>query len=221
MRDPARIPEMCRLLQQAWERVPDQRLGQLLVNAIAPAVPAPPVFYAEEGAVRRGLERIAREGLPEPELPLHGEVAPEWRTLGEPAPTTVVLEGARVGHFSVDSLFCQVLEVRFAGEYRHGSEGTPDAEAMAQTMASLLVRASADVVLLDLSALRYAWGNTIMMLFEVIGRFDAEYPLGVSVLAGPLSVGGLTSLGARVHTDFAAALDDAKAQAVRRSHDIG
>ncbi len=32
MRDPERIPEMLELLGKVWEIVPDQRLGQLIVN---------------------------------------------------------------------------------------------------------------------------------------------------------------------------------------------
>jgi hypothetical protein len=47
MRDPARIPEMCRLLQRAWERVPDLRLGQLVIDAIGPTEPCREMFYAE------------------------------------------------------------------------------------------------------------------------------------------------------------------------------
>ena len=34
MRDPNRIKEVCNLLKQAWEKDPDQRLGQFLMNYI-------------------------------------------------------------------------------------------------------------------------------------------------------------------------------------------
>jgi len=222
MRDPGRIPELCRLLQRAWERVPDQRLGQLVVNAIAPSAPCQEVFYAEESRVRRGLERLAQQGLADPELPSHVEAAIRWEALGEPTPTTVTLEGARLGSFDVDSYFCRVLEVRFGGEYRHGSLGNPDADAMVSWLAELLARAEPDVVLLDLSALRYTWGDGLLRVFEQIGRFDADQPLGVTVLGGPASAPALSSLGVLVvHTEPAKALDDAKRQAVRRSFDIG
>ena len=33
MRDPKRIPEMVEVLRTLWEKHPDQRLGQLIVNA--------------------------------------------------------------------------------------------------------------------------------------------------------------------------------------------
>ncbi len=221
MRDPARIPEMCRLLQRAWERAPDLRLGQLVVNAIAPASPCAEVFYAEESRTRRGLERLVRAGAAEPELPSHREAAIDWESVGEPAATTVTFEGARVGSFSVDMWFCQVLEARLGGEYREGSLGNPDADAMVHWIAGLLVRTTPDVVLLDLSALRYTWGDGLLRVFEVLGRFDGDHPLGVTVLGGEASTPALRSLGLVVHTEPAAALDDARKQALQRSIDIG
>lgn len=33
-RDPKRIREMCDMLRDAWEKVPDQRLGQFLLNYV-------------------------------------------------------------------------------------------------------------------------------------------------------------------------------------------
>ena len=92
---------------------------------------------------------------------------------------------------------------------------------MVQHVLALLARAEPDVVLLDLSELRYAWGDGLLRVFETIARFDAEYPLGVTVLGGPGSTAGLTSLGVTVHDDPAAALEDAKVQALQRSMDIG
>jgi hypothetical protein len=221
MRDPARIPEMCRLLQRAWERVPDQRLGQLVVNAVGPADPCREVFYCEESRTRRGLERLAAEGMAEPVPPSHREATVGWKELGEPASTTVTFEDARMGTFEVDAFFCQVLEARFGGEYREGSLGKPDADAMVRWLAVLLARTEPDVVLLDLSALRYTWGDGLLRLFELLSRFDSDEPLGVAVLGGPASAPALGSLGVRVHTDPAAALDDAMRQAMARSFDIG
>lgn len=34
MRDPARIPEILARIQKVWEQHPDQRLGQLIENAL-------------------------------------------------------------------------------------------------------------------------------------------------------------------------------------------
>lgn len=221
MRDPARIPELCQLLQRAWERSPDARLGQLMINAVRPPQPCPQVFYAEDGRVRRGLQRLASEGIDPPDLPSAHGAQPQWETLGEPAATTVTFEGARLGSFDVGLLFCQVLEIRFGGEYRDGSAGKPDAAAMVEHVITRLVRTEPDVVLLDLSSLRYAWGDGLLRMFEVIGQFDTEYPLGAVVLGGPRSASALVSLGVAVHTDATAAQEDAKAQAVRRAADIG
>ena len=36
MRDPARIPRILEALRVEWERMPDMRLGQLLINAMPP-----------------------------------------------------------------------------------------------------------------------------------------------------------------------------------------
>ncbi|MFV8754601.1 hypothetical protein ACNOYE_28975 [Nannocystaceae bacterium ST9] len=221
MRDPARIPELCRLLQRAWERVPDQRLGQLLVNAVRPGVPCREVFYAEDGRTQAGLEAIARHGLPDPELPPHDHVELEWTALEEPAPTTLSCEGAREASFTIDSFFCQILELRFAGEYRHGSLGKPDADAMIRWLAVALVRSEPDVLLLDLSRLRYSWGDGIIRVLDVLGHFDRDQPLGLAVLAGPDSEAGLRSLGMQVHVDRERALADAIQQALARSVDIG
>jgi hypothetical protein len=221
MRDPARIPDLCRLLQRAWERSPDQRLGQLVVNAIAPQSPCPAVFYAEDSRVRRGLERLARDGAAEPELPSHREAVIGWEQVGEPPPATVILTNTRLGTFEVGIYLCQVLEVAFGGEYRSGSLGNPDADAMMRHLAVLIVRTQPDVVLLDLSSLRYAWGDRLLGVFELIQRSDPDHPLGVTVLGGPDSAPALRSLGLTVHTDAPRALDDAMRQAVARSRDIG
>ena len=63
MRDPQRIDPLLTLLGDVWQRHPDMRLGQLLVNAIRPKAPVPEIFYAEDDRVLEGLQRIA-EGLP-------------------------------------------------------------------------------------------------------------------------------------------------------------
>lgn len=49
-------------LREAWLRHPEQRLGQLLVNAANPKTPCPELFYLEDQAL---LERLK----PPPENP--------------------------------------------------------------------------------------------------------------------------------------------------------
>lgn len=34
MRDPKRIPRMCKKIERVWKEFPDQRLGQLLANYV-------------------------------------------------------------------------------------------------------------------------------------------------------------------------------------------
>lgn len=51
MRDPNRIPEVLDLIEQLWEKYPDWRLGQLLVNVSD----TNDVFYVEDDRVVKGL----------------------------------------------------------------------------------------------------------------------------------------------------------------------
>lgn len=55
MRDPNRIIPVLDAVREVWERDPDLRLGQLIVNAIRPRHPVPEVFYAEDERVVAGL----------------------------------------------------------------------------------------------------------------------------------------------------------------------
>jgi hypothetical protein len=57
-RDPARIDQVLEVLRKVWAEFPDLRLGQLLVNAIRPAVP--------RGVQRRGHDPRAQAGGPRP-----------------------------------------------------------------------------------------------------------------------------------------------------------
>jgi len=221
MRDPSRIDELVELLRRAWRRVPDQRLGQLLVNVARPTRPAPEIFHLEDTQLRRALLRFESEASEPPQQPLTSGATLSWEEVGAPAASTVRLQGARLATFEVGQLFCQVLEVQFSGEYRHGSQGNPDADAMALALSGLLLRTEPDVLLLDLSQLHYAWGDGIMRVLDSIGRFDKDYPVEVVLLAGPESEGGLKALGAAVHLDANEALEAAKALAVKRTHDIG
>ncbi|MEZ6188115.1 MAG: hypothetical protein R3F62_24290 [Planctomycetota bacterium] len=55
MRDPERIPEILALVQQVWERHPDERLGQLLLNACRGCSGWPDVWSVEDDALVAGL----------------------------------------------------------------------------------------------------------------------------------------------------------------------
>ena len=59
-RDPARIPETLQQLQQLWEAYPDLRLGQLLMNFVAPAASCPELHTIEDDELVRKL--IAQTG---------------------------------------------------------------------------------------------------------------------------------------------------------------
>ncbi len=221
MRDPARIPELCELLQRTWQRSPDLRLGQLVVNAIKPESPCPAVFHAEDNTIRRGLNALVERGAEAPPIPPLGPIKLEWETVAEPPATTLSFDGIRLASFDAGPWWCEVLEVRVGGEYREGSRGNPDAQAMAVHVAALLARYEPDVILLDLSRLRYRWGNSILRVFEVIARFGGAFPVEVVVRGGPESAPALGTLGLIVQTDEAAALEEAKSKALRRSMAIG
>ncbi|WP_106094885.1 hypothetical protein [Enhygromyxa salina] len=221
MGDPSRISEVCALLERAWSSAPSMRLGQLIVVAIAPTQPCPQVFAAEDNRTRAGLERVLERGGARPPLPASDAVTLEWKPVVPLRPTTVTLAGAQLASFELGSLFCELLEVRFAGEYRHGSQGSPDAEAMVEHLAPLLARLEPDVVLLDFSQLRYRWGDGLLGVCQKITAYDAEFPIAVVTLGGPDSLGGLRSLGLEAHAEREAALADAKRLAVVRSAAIG
>lgn len=221
MRDPERIDEILDMVRHAWKRVPDQRLGQLLVNVARPPRPVPEIFHLEDTTLRNALLKFLTEGAPQAELPSAADAELSWEEVGEPAPSTVRMKSACLATFEVGELFCQVLVVRFVGEYRKGSEGSPDADAMALALWGLLLRTEPDVVLLDLSGLCYTWGDGMVRVLDAIGRFDVNHPIEVVLLAGPESQGGLASLGAATYLDAHDALEAAKALAVKRSDDIG
>jgi hypothetical protein len=46
MRDPKRIPRICRKLKEAWMKHPDQRLGQFISNLLGPG--PHDVFFLED-----------------------------------------------------------------------------------------------------------------------------------------------------------------------------
>ena len=63
MRDPKRIEPMIQLVWDVWQRSPDLRLGQILVNAIRPTEPCPQVFSAEDDTIARGLEEMLKRSI--------------------------------------------------------------------------------------------------------------------------------------------------------------
>ena len=54
-RDPARIPEVLRLLGEVWQRQPDLRLGQLLLNHLHAASPRSELYSVEDDVLLRCL----------------------------------------------------------------------------------------------------------------------------------------------------------------------
>lgn len=54
MRDPNRIPEILKLVQESWERSPDLRLGQFVCNLAAILGKRDP-FYLEDDELLKAL----------------------------------------------------------------------------------------------------------------------------------------------------------------------
>lgn len=60
MRDPARIRQMCALLEQVWSQVPDQRLGQLIENIVPLHTAQGDLYYLEDDEFLGALLRTKR-----------------------------------------------------------------------------------------------------------------------------------------------------------------
>ena len=59
MRDPKRIPKVLAKVQELWEKYPDERLLQLLINAagtVKDVGPAPNLFYVEDDLLQKGVD---------------------------------------------------------------------------------------------------------------------------------------------------------------------
>jgi len=54
-RDPNRIPEVLLLIGEVWEKQPDLRLGQLLLNYLEVQTPCPELYYIEDDALLKKL----------------------------------------------------------------------------------------------------------------------------------------------------------------------
>ncbi|MGD9710507.1 MAG: hypothetical protein AB7V46_00365 [Thermomicrobiales bacterium] len=57
MRDPQRIDEMLLDLAAVWQKSPDLRLGQLLVNLVRPSEPCPQIFSIEDAELHKNIRR--------------------------------------------------------------------------------------------------------------------------------------------------------------------
>lgn len=60
MRDPNRIPQMLKAIEELWRASPDLRLGQLLVTATNMSgrpVVCPEIFYVEDDVLLKGVEQ--------------------------------------------------------------------------------------------------------------------------------------------------------------------
>ena len=68
MRNPNRIPEMIELISKVWERYPDLRLGQLIINAALPRDPCPQVFYIEDDVMKERLLSMLSPQWPNKEV---------------------------------------------------------------------------------------------------------------------------------------------------------
>lgn len=57
MRPESRIEVICELLREAWHKVPDWRLGQLIDNILGVNDP----FYVEDTRLKEALEEFLKE----------------------------------------------------------------------------------------------------------------------------------------------------------------
>jgi hypothetical protein len=58
-RDPSRIDPVLQAIRKVWAEYPDMRLGQLLVNAIAPKEPCAELYSIEDMVLIRKLVKLA------------------------------------------------------------------------------------------------------------------------------------------------------------------
>ncbi len=78
-----------------------------------------------------------------------------------------------------------VLILQFSGEYRFGSAGNPDAYFMHAICSVAVIAWEPKAVILDLSELKYEWGDMLELAFNVPSRQPfLDPPLRV-VVAGP------------------------------------
>jgi hypothetical protein len=58
MRDPGRIDEILEAIRRVWKENPDLRLGQLLIDAVIPRIPAPDIFSIEDSRILVQLNEL-------------------------------------------------------------------------------------------------------------------------------------------------------------------
>lgn len=96
------------------------------------------------------------------------------------------------GHFPT-------LVIKFAGEYRWGSEGWPDATYMRAMAKAGIEALNASSVIYDASELSYRWGNNINVAFPNV---DCEPPLvPVAIVIGPGCAPGMPHLWSLLATN--------------------
>ena len=65
MRDPKRIPEVLKEIENIWKKYPDFRLGQLLINSLSASSPKEQmdrvIFYMEDGDLLRTLKTFSKQ----------------------------------------------------------------------------------------------------------------------------------------------------------------
>lgn len=77
MRDPERIDRIIEKLREAWKLAPDQRLAQLVTNAVIYGVnyQMDGIFGIDDDATELGLDRMLEElKNPKPETPVSAAV---------------------------------------------------------------------------------------------------------------------------------------------------
>jgi uncharacterized protein YihD (DUF1040 family) len=59
--EPNSAKELLETIEKAWDKYPDLRLSQLLVNAIKPSEPCPEIYYLEDSQLLKKLEHFMHE----------------------------------------------------------------------------------------------------------------------------------------------------------------
>jgi len=63
-RDPKRIPKVLEVIREIWEKVPDQRFGQLIYNLTQfSEIKEKDVYYIEDDELIRKIKKALKEKL--------------------------------------------------------------------------------------------------------------------------------------------------------------
>lgn len=132
-------------------------------------------------------------------------------------------------YYYAKSGFYTIGVIKFTGHYRMGSAGNPDANFMHAMIAALLIALYPDGLVIDLSELRYEWGD---MLEAILPNEDGTYRddnCPAVVVVGPESEEAVKSLidGTGPFVESSAniewlvdSLDEALSQVLRRVEEI-